>query len=118
VFVGADITYDPVLIKDVCAALLLMMKALGRAIDVYITATARTQVLQPLPPPPPTPTSHRVSHPPPCAQAVFQTLMECAAQSGFDIQELDIAGRLRLFRVDDGLVKQLKLCVRHEVLNA
>lgn len=51
-FVGADITYDPVLIKDVCAALLLMMKALGRAIDVYITATARTQVLQPLPPPP------------------------------------------------------------------
>ena len=54
-FVGADITYDPVLIKDVCAALLLMMKALGRAIDVYITATARTQVLQPLPPPPPRP---------------------------------------------------------------
>ena len=54
-FVGADITYDPVLIKDVCAALLLMMKALGRAIDVYITATARTQVLQPLPPPPPYP---------------------------------------------------------------
>jgi hypothetical protein len=47
--VGADITYDPVLIKDVCAALLVMMKALGRPIDVFITATVRTQVLQPPP---------------------------------------------------------------------
>jgi len=44
--------------------------------------------------------------------------MECAALSGFDVQQLDITGRPRLFRVDDGLVKQLKLCVRPEVLNA
>ena len=110
---GADITYDPVLIKDVCAALLVMMKALGRPIDVFITATVRTQVLQPPPATPP-----HLLYAQPCAQSVFQALMECAALSGFDVQQLDITGRPRLFRVDDGLVKQLKLCVRPEVLNS
>jgi hypothetical protein len=47
---------------------------------------------------------------------VFQALMECAAASGFDVKQLDISGRPRLFRVDDSLVQQLKLCVRPEVL--
>ena len=50
------------------------------------------------------------------AQSVFQALMECAAASGFDVKQLDISGRPRLFRVDDSLVQQLKLCVRPEVL--
>ena len=36
--------------------------------------------------------------------------MECAAASGFDVKQLDISGRPRLFRVDDSLVQQLKLC--------
>ena len=66
VLVGADITYDPVLvsakrgishltthsetiaalrqIKDLCSAMVVMMKAVGRTIDVLITATVRTQV--------------------------------------------------------------------------
>ena len=64
--IGADITYDPVLaslpdaffllsikslhiffwqIKDLCSAMLIMMTAVGRSIDVFITATVRTQVL-------------------------------------------------------------------------
>jgi hypothetical protein len=68
VFLGADITYDPVLvscpqpvntpthtptsfhsfpssrqIKDFCSAMLAMMKAVGRSIDVLVTATVRTQ---------------------------------------------------------------------------
>jgi hypothetical protein len=41
---------------------------------------------------------------------VFQALMECAAASSFDVKQLDLSGRLRLFRADDSLVQQLKLC--------
>jgi hypothetical protein len=133
VFVGADITYDPVLvsakpgissptthsetipalrqIKDFCSAMVVMMKAVGRSIDVLVTATVRTQV-RPAP---------RTTLPPPaCSRAsksVFQGLLECAAEMGFDVLQLDISGRPRLFDVDDSLVKQLKLCVRPEVLS-
>lgn len=49
-------------------------------------------------------------------QSMFQNLLECAAQLGFDVDTLDISGRPRLFRIDDGLVRQLKLCARPEVL--
>ena len=93
--------------------MLAMMKAVGRSIDVLVTATVRTQA-QPRPNAPHlsrclVPHSHT-------AQSVFQALMECAAASGFDVKQLDISGRPRLFRVDDSLVQQLKLCVRPEVL--
>jgi hypothetical protein len=47
---------------------------------------------------------------------MFQNLLECAGQLGFDVDTLDISGRPRLFRIDDGLVRQLKLCARPEVL--
>jgi hypothetical protein len=50
-------------------------------------------------------------------QSVFRALLDCAAASGFDVKQLDISGRPRLFRVDDSLVQQLRLCVRSEVLN-
>ena len=51
------------------------------------------------------------------SKSVFQGLLECAAEMGFDVLQLDISARPRLFDVDDSLVKQLKLCVRPEVLS-
>jgi hypothetical protein len=93
--------------------MLVMMKAAGRSIDVFITATVRTQVhLLAL-----FYASHNLWHID-TVQAMFQTLLECAAESGFDVQTIDVSGRPRLFRVDDGLVQQLKLCVRPEVLGS
>ena len=106
------ISFTPMLyIKDFCSAMLVMMKAVGRSIDVFITATVRTQVNSFAR------TPHRLSHAD-TVQNMFQTLLESAIQSGFDVQTLDISGRPRLFQVDDTLVKQLKLCVRPEALGA
>ena len=92
--------------------MLVMMKAIGRSIDVLITATVRTQVQWPHP------NYHHVQQHAHAPQSVFQALMEHAATFGFDVQPLDISGRPRLFDVDDSLVQQLNLRIRPEVLNS
>ena len=46
-----------------------------------------------------------------------QQLSQDLILDGFDVQQLDISGRPRLFDVDDSLVQQLKLRARPEVLN-
>ena len=92
--------------------MLAMMKAVGRSIDVLVTATVRTQA-QPRPNAPHfsrclVPHSHT-------AQSVFQALMECAAASSFDVKPLDLSGRLRLFRADDSLCSSSSCAVRAAV---
>jgi hypothetical protein len=95
--------------------MLAMMKAIGRSIDVLVTTTVGTKARRRSPA-----ETHFIS----CClvphshttQSVFQVLMECVAASGIDVKQLNISGRPRLFRVDDSLVQQLKLCVRPEVL--
>jgi hypothetical protein len=67
---------------------------------------------------PPQPYHHHAQQHAHAPQSVFQALMEHAAMSGFDVQQLDISGRPRLFDVDDSLVQQLNLRVRPEVLNS
>ena len=94
--------------------MLAMMKAVGRSIDVLVTATVRTKARRCSPAETPfiscclVPHSHTT-------QSEFQVLMECVAASGIDVKQLEIS----VSRGQDdiySLVQQLKLCVRPEVL--
>ncbi len=133
---GADITYDPVLVSgpatvhNSCALnFSLLLHPLDQRLVLcnagddesrwpfYRRAHYRNGPHSGASPCRPTSTSFSRFLHAHASKSVFQALLDCTALSGFDVQQLDISGRPRLFDVDDSLVQQLKLRARPEVLN-